>query len=224
MFCGNPLVYYTLEIYKRYKECHREHEICLALNTDSDLLRDQVEMFGIEYVSADRKEELAGDTVAKVDVIRDTLEQVEAIHKEKFELIVDLDITSPIRTVQDIEGTIDLVVNNLECNFAYSVVKSRRSPYFNIVNQKESGFYDRVIPTEFTARQQVPECYDMNASIYVYAKEYLMNSCGEMKRALVWEMQDVGVLDIDTEQDFEFMGVILKYMWSKGKYEDIRIR
>ena len=222
LFCGKPIVHYTLEIYKKYREKHKEHRICLAVNTDSELLKQQVQEFGIECVLVNRKEELAGDVVAKSDVIRDSLEQAEKNYNQKIDLVVDLDITSPLRTVKDVEGTIELVLDNTECNFAYSVVEARRSPYFNVVNQKENGFYDRVIPTDFTARQQLPKCYDMNASIYVFEREYLLNLNPEKRRALIWEMQDTGVLDIDSEQDFELMEVLMRYYWEKGKYTCIK--
>lgn len=223
LFCGKPIVHYTLEIYRKYRDKHKEQEIYLALNTDSELLKQQVEQFGIDCVIVNRKEELAGDVVAKADVIRDTLEQVEKKYDQKFDLVVDLDITSPLRTVKDVEGIIELVLNNTKCNFAYSVVEARRSPYFNVVNQKENGFFDRVIPTDFTARQQLPKCFDMNASIYAYSKEYLMNTSIENRRALIWEMKDVGVLDIDSEQDFELMEVILRFLWKKGNYLDLEL-
>lgn len=221
LFCGKPIVYYTLEIYKKYRDKHKEHGICLAVNTDSELLKQQVTQFGIDCVMVNRKEELAGDVVAKADVIRDTLEQVEKKYDQKFDLVVDLDITSPLRTLKDVEGIIELVFDNAECNYAYSVVEARRSPYFNVVNQKDNGFFDRVIPTDFTARQQLPKCFDMNASIYVFEREYLFDLKQE-RRALIWKMQDTGVLDIDSEQDFEIMQLIVKYLWEKGGYLDLK--
>lgn len=221
LFCGKPIVYYTLEIYKKYRDKHKEHGICLAVNTDSELLKQQVTQFGIDCVMVNRKEELAGDVVAKADVIRDTLEQVEKKYDQKFDLVVDLDITSPLRTLKDVEGIVELVFDNTECNYAYSVVEARRSPYFNVVNQKDNGFFDRVIPTDFTARQQLPKCFDMNASIYVFEREYLFDLKPE-RRALIWKMQDTGVLDIDSEQDFEIMQLIVKYLWEKGDYLDLK--
>lgn len=224
MFCGKPLVYYTLEIYKKYLEKHKHtgDRIELAVNTDSELLLEQIQSKDSKFIFVERKKELAGDIVAKSDVIKDTLLEAERLTGKKFDLVVDLDITSPLREVEDVEGTIAKVICNKQCNFAYSVVEARRNPYFNIVCKDETGFFDRVISSDYTARQQLPECFDMNASVYAYSREYLLDMCKENRFAMVWEMQDNAVLDIDSDSDFELMEVLAQYYWSKGKYLDIR--
>lgn len=223
MFCGKPIVYYTLTMYEKYIQKHANvgNEIDLAINTDSKQLIEQIDARGTRYILVKRKKELAGDSAAKASVIQDTLWEVEKSRKKQYDLVVDLDITSPLRTLEDVEGTIDQVIHNEKCNFAYSVVDARRNPYFNMVCRNEKGFFDRVIFSDYTARQQTPECYDMNASIYVYAREYLLDIRVENRFALIWKMQDNGVLDIDSENDFELMELIADYYWKKGKYLDI---
>lgn len=223
-FCGYPIVYCTLEIFEKYLNSYRNANdiIDLAINTDSDQLIQQIKDKGTDCIFIDRKKELAGDEVAKGDVIRDTLFTVEKIRSERYDIVVDLDITSPLRELSDVRGTIDLVVRNMECNFAYSVVESRRNPYFNMVCKNESGFYDRVIPSSYTTRQQTPTCFDMNASIYAYARDYLLDMRTENRRALIWTMKDSGVLDIDNKDDFEIMEVLTQYYWKQGRYLDIK--
>ena len=213
--CGKPIVYYTLDVYKEFAEKHKEMNVILAVNTDSELLIKQINQYEIDYIWVERKEELAGDTVGKADVIIDTLFQVEEKLSRIFDVVIDLDLTSPLRKLEDIEGTLNLILENKQCNFAYSVVEARRNPYFNMVCIKENGFYDRVIASEFTARQQVPKCYDMNASVYAYARDYLLDNSKENRRALIWIMEDNGILDIDSEKDFEMMQAILKHYKEK---------
>ena len=223
-FCGSPLVHYTLAVYEKYKEKYRnfQHEISLAVNTDSRQLLWQIEQKGTKYIFIQRKKELAGDTAAKGDVIRDTMLEAEKAKNTIYDLVVDLDITSPLRNLADVEGTINQVTQYEKCNFAYSVAKARRSPYFNMVCKNETGFYDRVISSDYTARQQVPECFDMNASIYVYARAYLLDMRAENRFALIWEMEDSLVLDIDSDNDFEMMEMLAGYYWKCGKYTDIK--
>ena len=223
MFCERPLVYYTLEIYEKYlkKNSDKMDKIRLAVNTDSEQLLDQIRAKGTDFIYVERKKELAGDVVAKTEVVRDTLIVAEQILGEQFQITVDLDVTSPLRTLNDIEGAIKLVMDDVQCNYAYSVTESRRNPYFNMVCKKDNGFYDRVIPSEYTARQQLPECFDMNASIYVFEREYLINLCTENRRAMIWRMHDSLVLDIDSDDDFEMMQVLAGYYWKNGRYTDI---
>ena len=75
----------------------------MALNTDSSVLKEQCDKSNIEYIYVPRMKELGGDFVAKSDVICNTLENVEKMTKKKFDLVVDLDLTSPLRIVDDIE-------------------------------------------------------------------------------------------------------------------------
>lgn len=224
LFCGKPIVYYTLAIYEKYLEKYKDsqYEIDLAVNTDSGKLIEQINQRRTEYIFVERKEELAGDIAAKGDVIKDTMLQAERIKNKVYDLVVDLDITSPLRNLADVEGTINQVTQNEKCNFAYSVVESRRNPYFNMVCKNEKGFYDRVIPSDYTARQQVPTCFDMNASIYAYAREYLLDMSAENRFAGIWKMEDSLVLDIDSESDFETMELLTQYYWKQGRYLDIR--
>ena len=223
MFCEKPLVHYTLVIYEKYKKQHESahNRIELAINTDSEMLMEQIKKEGVACIFVERKAELAGDVVAKTDVVRDTWMEAEAINQKTYDLVVDLDLTSPLRSLEDVEGAIDQVLLNERCNYVYSVTDSRRNPYFNMVCRKENGFYDRIIPSTYTARQQLPECFDMNASIYVFSREYLLNMSIENRFALVWKMADSLVLDIDSDSDFEMMEVLKKYYWEQGKYLDI---
>ena len=214
---GKPLVYYTYRAYQSFVEQYKNQEdmFYLAVNTDSKELIHQLDDMNANYIYVTRKEELAGDTVSKISVIRDTQEKAELITKVTFDYTIDLDLTSPFRTVSDVKGTLDAVVNNTEADIAFSVTESRRSPYFNMVNIKENGYYDRVIEADYVSRQQVPVCYDMNASIYAYRREYLMSGREGKRKSVIWKMKDTAVLDIDCEEDFEIMEILAPYFFDK---------
>ncbi len=212
-FCGNPLLYYTLAAYRnflRHKPAQTE-EIRLALNTDSRELLRQMDNTGEAYLMIERADTLAGDTVSKFDVIKDTLLKSEKMTGLMYDVVLDLDLTSPIRTWEDIVGTLDALLREDRADIAYSVTEARRSPYFNIVCQKENGFYAPVLASRAVARQQTPVCYDMNASIYAYRRSHLMTGTMHDRNAVVWVMKDTGILDIDHEGDLELMEVIFRY-------------
>lgn len=152
----------------------------------------------------DRKPELAGDVVAKVEVIKDTFSSCKDF---KADVVVDLDITSPLRRVEDIENIIAEYKSG-KYDLVFSVVEARRSPYFNMVESKSDGYYRKICESRYTARQQAPKSYEMNASIYAYNPLFLENriektildyNCG------ISIMPDFLVLDIDSEEDFQMM-------------------
>lgn len=216
-FCGKPLAWYTLSAYLQFCEAYKDQydSIDLAVNTDSEHLLEQLNELGANYMYIPRKEELAGDVVSKISVIRDTLLAAEEKSGNKYDVTVDLDLTSPFRTVKDVYGTLDAVLQNAGADISFSVTDSRRSPYFNMVCQKENGYFDRVIKADFVARQQVPECYDMNASIYAYRRDYLLSGREGDRTAVIWKMRDTAVLDIDSEEDLELMEVLAEYYFKK---------
>ena len=222
MFCGKPLVYYTIAAYTLCREYNTKDCIHLAVNTDSELLKKQIEQTGVEYFFIPRKESLAGDVVSKKDVIKDTLLECERMQNLSYDILVDLDITSPIRTAEDIMKTIDILNHNFDADIVYTVVESRRSPYFNMVSKKEDGYYTTVLKSQYVARQQAPVCYDMNASIYVYRRKYVLEGQMFERKALISVMDDTGVLDIDSSDDLELMQIIAEYLFAnKIKYQNI---
>lgn len=219
-----PLLYYTLsvvEIFRR-ENIEKFSNIDLAINTDSEKLIEQFANTKVTGVYIPRKDELSGDFVGKMEVIRDTLLEMEKQRKIIYDLILDLDLTSPIRTPFDIQGTLQTILSYEKADVSFSVTDSRRSPYFNIVCKKKNGFYDKVIPSEYVSRQQAPQCYDMNASIYVYRRVYLLqfekNIC---RNSVIWKMKDTGILDIDSEEDYELIQLIAGYLFEKEEYQCI---
>jgi len=212
-FLGIPLLYYTFAAIVLYRDKHPEHHVDVALNTDSPEMIAMIEgEEAIKAVIVPRKEELAGDSVAKKPVIADTLNEAEKVKNIKYDMVVDCDITSPLRTVEDIETLIVKAVS-FEYDVVFTVVDSRRNPYFNMVKENQDGTVSLVVPSEYTARQQAPAIYDMNASLYAYKPEFLKTETMIMKgRCGVTKMEDTAVLDLDHENDFELMQVIANYL------------
>lgn len=219
-FLDVPLVWYSMANIALYIEKYAtpEDDIKIVLNTDSEPLKDLVRRVKDVHVTIiHREESLAGDKVPKVAVILDSLKKVEEAFVCKFDIVVDLDITSPLRTVQDVKNAIERKQQRPEVDVVYSVAPSRRNPYFNMVKE-ENGFFCKAIPSNFTTRQEAPVFYDMNASIYAYSPDALRNKehatfFNSNCDAVV--MKDTGILDIDSEEDYELMQVIAKYLYEQ---------
>ena len=75
---------------------------------------------------------------------------------------------------------------------------------------------ERIIKGKFLTRQDAPECFDMNASIYAYRRIPLLNNSQNNiydGRAVSWVMKDTAVLDIDSEEDFELLQILAEYFY-----------
>ena len=210
-FLDKPLALYSLSVIDLYLK-NSSYDADVVVNTDSQELISifkESNLFDVEFI--ERTPDLAGCDVAKMNVIKNCLEVMEEKHGV-YDLIIDLDITSPLRTVDDVKNIIEEKINS-NYDLVFSVTNSRRNPYFNMVKQSGDGFV-RVISSDFNTRQEAPEIYDMNASIYVYSREFLKNFnnlfdgvCG------IYKMFDTGILDLDHENDMVLMEVIAKYLF-----------
>ncbi len=215
-FLDKPLVYYSLSSAIDFKNRVQGANVDIVLNTDSKDLIDLILKKYPEVIVLDRKPEHANDTSPKMEVFQDCLAEMEIKQNFKYDYLIDLDITSPLRQIDDVLSAYQLKIDRLDAGVVLTGCPSRRNPFFNLV--KEEG--DRIVKSidlgRFTARQEVPNTYDLNASIYVFDAEFLR----ENKTGFIWDtkcilflMKDTGVLDIDSEEDFEIMQLVGKYFF-----------
>lgn len=215
-FCGQPLVYYSLSAAELFVKQHPELDIDIALNTDSEDLAKLVAAQYPEVVYLPRCEELGGDTVPKMEVYKDTFRRMEEKSGAPYDAMIDLDITSPLRTEQDIENAFAKANSRPDLKIIFSVCEARRNPWFNMF--KVVGDHaEMVIDSEYTGRQQAPEVYDTNASIYVIRREVLVDN----PDPILWHtkfgvsvMMDTGIIDIDSEHDYLLMEAIATHLYA----------
>ncbi|MCL2538815.1 MAG: acylneuraminate cytidylyltransferase family protein [Oscillospiraceae bacterium] len=226
-FLRFPIGYYSLAAYDLFYNRYSAQYgyVLFALNTDSDDLVKQFSRTAVEHVVIPRKAPLAGDRVSKIDVVRDTLAEAETVAGKEFDFIVDIDLTSPLRKAVDIKNVLDTLINSPGADIALSLTGSRRNPYFNQLVRGPNGFLTTAIQSNFIARQQAPEVFDANASLYAYRPFYLKNDSGIFLNAkLVGSMmEDTGILDIDSERDFRLMEIIARFLFETDPaYGEVR--
>lgn len=214
-FLGFPLPFYTVSVIDLFIKLNPSLCCDIVLNTDSnDLINMFKRQVSLNVDIIHREAILARDNTPKLAVISNCLQIIQQRKKYEYDMVVDMDLTSPLRTVKDVSNLIKRkMISNVDVVF--SVTEARRNPYFNMVKKTEDG-YKRVIASDFNARQEAPEIYDMNASLYAYSPSFLMSGKALFEgRCDVIKMLDTAVLDLDNENDFEFMQVIAAYLFEK---------
>lgn len=218
-FLGKPLVYYTLAAAFDFMNRVQNASVDICLNTDSPDLWKIVSEKYPEVFYIDRNKQLGEDKVPKAAVWHNCIDVLEAKFNKKYDYMIDLDITSPLRRKDDILNAYKLKLEREDADMVESVCNCRRNPYFNMY--KEDGKYvSTVIDSNFTTRQEAPAIYDENASIYVLETNFFMNNEINMlnrAKTVPYLMKDTAVLDIDSEDDFEMMGVIAEYLFKTDK-------
>jgi CMP-N,N'-diacetyllegionaminic acid synthase len=206
---GKPLIAYSFESAKKWGKAHR-----IVCSSDSKKILEIAKKYGIN-VPFIRPDHLASDEVGKVDVIRHAAIQCEKKYNETYDIIVDLDVTAPIRSKNNLEECLNLFLKK-KPDILFSVVNARKNPYFNMVEEKEDGYVKIVKPlkTKVLSRQNAPKVYDINASIYFYNKNFLFNENNKTvtstDKAAIYVMDDLSAIDIDKEIEFKFVEFLIK--------------
>lgn len=202
---GFPLISYTI----KQALATNLFEI-VAVSSDSDEILEKAKEAGA-HLLVKRPDELASDTSAKLPAIKHALIQVELHLGKKADVLVDLDCTSPLRNVDDIINSIKMLEETKAPNVITGST-ARRSPYFNLVEMQHDGSVSlaKKFATEIVRRQDAPQCFDMNASIYVWSRDGLFSSDSTLREGTkIYVMPEERSLDIDSELDFQIVEFLM---------------
>ena len=166
-----------------------------------------------------RDSSLASDTAAKIPVIQDAHLRSTDYFNKSFRVHFDLDCTSPLRNNSDLINAFKLFSDS-NSDLTLSGTPSRKSPYFNIVERDENRWIKLVKQTErqVVSRQEAPECFDLNASFYIWKQKALLE-CDQLflPRTTLYEMPAYRSIDIDDELDMFVVEQILEGKWDDWK-------
>ncbi len=203
---GKPLIAYTLE---QARECQLFDII--AVSSDSKKILDIAQKHGADIL-VNRPLELATDQSDKIPAIQHCVEEVERLTAKQFEVVVDLDATSPLRLPEDIHGAVSLLETEKVGN-VITGTPARRSPYFNLVELGNDCVVrlSKPLNQQIVRRQDSPKCFDMNASIYVWQRDVLFNAPTLFNAdTRLFVMPEERSIDIDSELDFEIVELLMR--------------
>ena len=164
-----------------------------------------------KIIFIERPKKLAQNNSKKIDAIRHAVKFCETKTKLNYNYIFDLDVTSPLRNYKDIQKSFKKFKKN-KSNNLISVTPSKKNPYFNMVEVKNKKV-DLIKKTKkiISNRQKAPKTFDMNASIYIWRKEYLFRSYNLFdKKTSIYVMPPERSIDIDTDFDFRLVKHLFK--------------
>lgn len=203
--CGKPLIAYAVIPGKESKYVDR-----LIVSSDDAEIIEVAKSYGAEAPFV-RPPELASDTAKALPVIQHAIKFCEEQEGKKYDFVVYLEPTGPLRLVSDIDGAIekavdtgaDSVVGLMELEDANPVRVKK------IVNDKIEPF---CIPEpEGLRRQDQEKAYLRNGSVYVFRRDNIMENnslWGGVSRPFV--MPRERSVNIDEESDFLVAEYFLK--------------
>ena len=204
---SKPLIVYSIEQALATKLFDQ-----IVVSSDSAEIRGVALANGATH-AVERPFELASDTAPKLPAIRHCVESSEKKFGQ-FEVIIDLDATAPLRNPEDILGALELLKTTNSDN-VITGTPAHRSPYFNLVETNEQGIVhlSKQPRAAVDRRQDSPECFDMNASIYVWRRHALFeNETLFTKSTRLFVMPRERSIDIDSQADFD----MVEWLMTKG--------
>lgn len=180
----------------------------IVISTDSDEIAKVALKYGGE-VFFKREAHLATDEAPKLPVMRDALLRSEEYFKMRFDILVDLDASAPLRTSEDIKKAYEQFIKEKKENLI-TAVPARRNPYFNLI-EVQGNLVQKSKTGNFTTRQSAPKCYDMNASIYIFKRDRLLTNDSVFgDKTSLYIMDESTAFDVDSELDFKIVEFLIK--------------
>jgi CMP-N,N'-diacetyllegionaminic acid synthase len=202
---GKPLISLSIEVAKSFSKIY---DVDIALSTDNEDIKNIASLYDLK-TSYIRPDFLASDSAGKLDTIRHLLNFEETFRNKKYDFVLDLDITSPLRTVSDLNNAFQILKSDHKSKNIFSVNPANRNPYFNMVEQQANGYFGLVKIGNYLTRQSAPSVYELNASFYFFKRSFFeekLNPINEFSQ--IYIMPHI-CFDLDHPIDFEFMNYLL---------------
>lgn len=197
---GKPLIAWTIEEAKKSKYITR-----LILSSEDKEIIEVAKKYGCE-VPFVRPIELAQDNTPGIEPVLHAIEKCPG-----YDYVLLLQPTSPLRTVEDIDGCIEFLLNK-KLDFCVSVTEAEKSPYW-MYKIDNDGQMNLLIEQEELVyrRQDLPPVYMLNGAIYIAKVEKLLEEKSFLtQNTKAFIMCRENSFDIDTELDFLICEQIIK--------------
>jgi N-acylneuraminate cytidylyltransferase len=167
---GIPLLAYSIKYAMKSRLVDK-----VIVSTDSKKYLNIAKKYGAE-VPFLRKKKLSSDHVTDYPVVKDALGQCEKIYKKKYDYIILLRPTSPLREKGLIEKSFKLIKNNPKATSVRSVKKTDNHPYRSWLKKKNYiyGFVKYKYESYNIPRQKLPLVLFQTGDIELIKKKTLL--------------------------------------------------
>jgi len=157
-----------------------------------------------------RPESIAGDRIGDWDVLAHALQATEAVDGVRYDIVVMLQPTSPLRRAADVSGTIHMLVDGAyDAVWSVSETDSKAHPLKQLAVHDELMDYWDPRGAQIIARQQLEPVFHRNGVAYAITRDCLLDQKtikGQRTGAYIVAGENVS---IDTEWDIELVEFVL---------------
>ena len=203
---GKHLISYSISISKKIKKIDK----CFV-STDCDKIATVAKKNGAVIIK--RPKILATDNSPEFHSWKHAVKKV--IKKfGHFDYFVSLPATSPLRSINDIENSLNLFLKeNKKTDVVITATPANRNPWFNMIKINKNDFVTLVNKSKhkYFRRQDAPIIYDVATSCYITSVNFILKNKniwdGKVKAYIIPKERSI---DIDNLYDFKIAEYLIK--------------
>jgi len=198
---GKPLIFYSISLAKKISGKN------VYVSTDSLSIKKISEKYGASVIM--RPKNISKDKSLEIFAWKHA---INYLNKRNifFDTFLSLPTTSPLRNLNDIKKTINLLK---KCDFVVTGSISKRSPWFNMVQVNKDLNVELLVKNKkkFSRRQDVPKTYDLTTVAYAAKASYILSMKNIFDgRVKLSEIPAHRALDIDDKFDLKIAKLLMK--------------
>lgn len=203
---NKPLIYYTIREIKKSKYIDD-----YVISTDDKKIKKVCETYNVKIPFL-RPKKLSGDKSPAQLSLKHATIFLEKINKIKYDYVVEIMATNPLKTVKDIDKCIELLDKKksdsvISVNKLYDHHPAR-------IKKIENGYLKNfcIYENEYMMRQDFkPKAYIRNGSIYAVKRDIIVNKLSKWgKKIIPYIMPDERSINIDEPIDLIYCKYRLK--------------
>lgn len=198
-----PLIEYSIDF--ALNNVKNDDALCISTNDEAIIAIAESKGITIPFI---RPKELANDNASSHDVIIHAINQYEKLN-QTFDAVLLLQPTSPFRIQDDFTNLIKEY--SVDTDMVVSVKLAKENPYFTLFEENSEGFLNKSKIGNYERRQDCPEVYAFNGSMYLINIDSIKKSrIAELKNIKKIIMPEERSVDIDTLADWTLAEFYLK--------------
>jgi N-acylneuraminate cytidylyltransferase len=192
-FLGKPLLLWSIEA-----ALNSDFITDVVVSSDNDAILDlAAKNKGV--IAINRPKEFATDASRVEPVIKHVLEEM---NEKKYDLLILLQPTSPLRASEDIDNAFRQFLDT-KASSLISVCAMEHHPY-KAFKVNEEGYLKGIINDDFpfSPRQALPKVFRANGAIYIInTEDFIKTGSLLTDKSMYFEMPKEKSVDIDTIED-----------------------
>ena len=203
---GKPLIYYTIKEAKKSENINN-----YIVSTDSHKIKKVAEKFKAE-VPFMRPKRFSSDSSSSASALKHALVQCEKLYDKRFDYIIELMATNPLKSVTDINNVIKILIKN-KADSVIAVNQLLDHHPARIKKIMKGKLYDFSVKEKLESRRQdlKPKAYIRSGSIYAMSRRFVMQEKRYFSgKSFAYILPTERTINIDDENDLLIAKIKIK--------------